>query len=481
MPISDYFGGVWIARWLFQRGLAAIYLLAFWGALNQFRVLLGERGLQPAPRFIEAVPFKSAPSIFYLFYSDRFVAIVAWVGIALSVTALLGASDSGPVWLSMSVWLSLWMLYVSIINVGQTFYAFGWESMLAEAGFFAAFLGPSHSEPSLIPMVILRWMLFRVELGAGLIKLRNDECWRNFTCLFYHHETQPIPNPFSWYFHRLPEFVHRAGVGFSHFVQLVVPFGLFLPQPFAEIAAGFMIVHQLWLVVSGNYAWLNWLTIVLGVTAFSDSLLHSVVPVAVPLTTDRALAYEVVLYVLGGATVLLSIQPTLNFFSRDQLMNYSYNPLHLVNVYGAFGSVTRKRYEIVVEGLSDGEWREYEFKAKPGDPNRRPPQVAPYHLRLDWLMWFLPLHVSIAGDRVVLVRRERWFLRFVRKLLEGDEAVLKLLRRNPFPNARPSSVRAHLYRYEFSSNEERASTGAWWKRVRIGEYLPPATVDDLPD
>jgi len=470
-----------MARWLLQRGLAAIYLVAFWSALNQFRPLLGERGLQPVPRFIEAVPFKRSPSIFYIHYSDRLMAMVASVGIALALTALLGASESGPPWLSMSVWLSLWVLHVSIVNVGQTFYGFGWESMLAEAGFFASFLGPTRTEPSIVPIVILRWMLFRVELGAGLIKLRSDECWRDLTCLFYHHETQPLPNPFSWYFHKLPKLVHRAGVAFSHFVQLVAPFGLFLPQPFAEIAGALLILHQLSLVVSGNYAWLNWLTIVLGVAAFGDSALHWIVPLDLPQTTGRALAYDVLLYALGGATLLLSIQPTLNFFSKDQLMNYSYNALHLVNVYGAFGSVTRKRYEVVVEGFADGAWREYEFKAKPGDPKRRPPQIAPYHLRLDWLMWFLPLRVAITGDRVLMVRPERWFLRFARKLLEGDERVLKLLRHNPFSAAPPSSVRADLYRYEFSSREDRRSTGAWWRRTRVGEYLPPVTLEDLPD
>jgi hypothetical protein len=210
-------------------------------------------------------------------------------------------------------------------------------------------------------------------------------------------------------------------------------------------------------------------------------LLGRLVPLDLHPSTGRGPAYDVVLYVLAGATALLSIQPTLNFFSKDQLMNYSYNPLHLVNVYGAFGSVTRKRYEVVVAGLSDGDWREYEFKAKPGDPKRRPPQIAPYHLRLDWLMWFLPFGVAIVEGRPVLVRRERWFLRLSRRLLEGDERVLKLLRQNPFPAAPPSMVRADLYLYEFSNRDERAATGAWWKRTRVGEYLPPVTLDDLPD
>src|SRR5205807_7862149 len=137
-------------------------------------------------------------------------------------------------------------------------------------------------------------------------------------------------------------------------------------------------------------SWLNWLTVALGITAFDDSILAAIVPVVIPQAAARPLLFNGVLYVIGAGTVLLSIQPVLNLFSKRQLMNYSYNRFHLVNTYGAFGSVTKERYEIVIQGTDDPvvtpatKWREYQFKGKPGDPQRRPPQVAPYHLRLDW-------------------------------------------------------------------------------------------------
>src|SRR5205085_10622833 len=149
--------------------------------------------------------------------------------VLLSPVALTGLSEAGPAWISITTWLVLWFLYLSIMNVGQDFYGFGWESMLVEAGFFAAFLGPSHIKAPLIPVLILRWMLFRTEIGAGLIKLRHDQCWRDLTCLFYHYETQPLPNPISRFFHYLPKFMHRFAVLFSHFVQLIAPLGLFAP------------------------------------------------------------------------------------------------------------------------------------------------------------------------------------------------------------------------------------------------------------
>jgi hypothetical protein len=480
-----FFDGAWIARFLFHRGLAAIYLVAFVCALNQFRPLLGERGLLPVPSFIAQVPFREAPSLFQFHYSDRFFACVAWTGIALSTGALLGISESGAVWLSMAVWLVLFALYLSIVNVGQRFYGFGWESMLLEAGFFAAFLGPLQVAPSVITILLLRWVLFRVELGAGIIKLRHDRCWRDLTCLFYHHETQPMPNALAWYAHRLPRTVLRAGVVFSHFVQVVCPFALFAPQPFAAIAGTLIIVHQLLLIATGNYAWLNWLTIVLAFTAFSDAQLGAVLPIAVPNWEPRSTAQDVVIALVAAIAVVLSIKPTLNFFSPYQVMNASYNPLHLVNAYGAFGSVTKERYEIILEGTTEvqpadhGAWKSYQFKGKPGDPRRRPPVVAPYHLRLDWLMWFIPLSL-VRGGRVVRSGVDPWFLRLIIKLLVGDRAVAALLRSNPFEDAPPRFIRAHVYRYAFTTPAERRATGAWWRTTFVAELIPPIALARLP-
>lgn len=485
MALESYFGSVWLVRLLLQRALAAIYVIAFLVVLQQFKPLLGERGLLPVPAFVKRVRFPNAPSIFLWRYSDRLLTAVGWTGLVLSVLALFGISERGPVWISISIWLILWVLYLSIVNVGQNFYGFGWESMLLEAGFFTAFLGPARVEPSVIPVLILRWMLFRTELGAGLIKLRHDRCWRELTCLFYHYETQPLPNPLSWYFHRLPKFMHRFSVLFSHFVQVIVPFGLFAPQPVAAIAGGLIIFHQFWLIVSGNYSWLNWLTVVLGVTAFSDSIIAMALPFHIAHTTPRPLWFEILLYVLAVMTVLLSIQPALNLFSRKQLMNYSYNRFHLVNTYGAFGSVTRKRYEIVIEGTDepvishDTRWQEYEFKAKPGDPRRLPAQIAPYHLRLDWLMWFFPFSVFVMPTGILTRGHDVWFVRLVQKLLENDSATLKLLRRNPFSSSKPGFVRALFYLYRYTSWQEQRQTGAWWKRELIDVYLPPMSLTDF--
>jgi hypothetical protein len=484
MPfLHNYFGDLLLTRVLIQRGMAAIYFVAFLTVIRQFKPLLGERGLLPVPAFLQRSTWRETPSLFHWRYSDRLLDIVAYAGLILSACALLGFTERGPLALSICSWLLLYVLYLSIVNVGQNFFGFGWESMLLEAGFFTAFLGPAHTQPTVIPIVILRWMLFRTEMGAGLIKLRHDPCWRDLTCLYYHYETQPLPNPLSWYFHRLPQPMHRFSALVSHFIQVIVPFALFGPQPVASIAGALIIFHQFVLIVSGNYSWLNWLTVILGLSAFDDQIFSLVFPHYTPALVARPIAFDILLYLLAGATIALSIKPALNLISPSQMMNYSYNPFHLVGAYGAFGQVGRERYEIVIEGTTDRvitpatQWREYAFKAKPGDPKRTPPQVAPYHLRLDWLIWFLPFSVVVTPSGIRVPGYSRWFFNFIQRLLSNDAGILRLMGPNPFSDAPPAFIRALFYRYRYTTPEQKRQTGAWWTRQLLGVYLPPLSLD----
>jgi hypothetical protein len=154
-------------------------------------------------------------------------------------------------------------------------------------------------------------------------------------------------------------------------------------------------------------------------------------------------------------------------------MNVSFNPFRLVSTYGAFGGISRTRREVVIEGTDEPEiteqtvWKEYEFKGKPGDPRRLPRQWAPYHLRLDWLMWFAALSPAYA---------EQWLGALLVRLLNDDSATLRLLRHNPFPGSPPRYVRVQLYRYRFTTLQELLRTRAWWHRTQLGEHVPPVTL-----
>jgi hypothetical protein len=268
----------------------------------------------------------------------------------------------------------------------------------------------------------------------------------------------------------LPRWFHRLEVLGNFVAQLVLPFGLFLPQPIASVAALGMIGSQLYLVVSGNYAWLNWLTILAAVAGIADPALGGGFVGTQPWFSGAVLA-------VGLLILALSWWPIRNMASPRQAMNASFNPFHIVNTYGAFGTVGRHRYEVIVEGTAASDptdpaatWLEYGFKGKPGDPGRLPPQVAPYHHRLDWLLWFIPLSPSYAGD---------WFMRFLIRLLEDDQATLRLLRKNPFAGSPPTFIRVRLARYRFSTRDERRATGAWWVRGVATEFIPALSQRDF--
>jgi hypothetical protein len=479
----------WLTRFLVLRLLGLVYLVAFLCLAEQLLPLLGSRGLLPIPLFLRHVAeragsssagFRQVPSLFWLDDSDRFLQAAAWTGVGLSIPVLLGFANG----LLMA---ALWALYMSFVHVGQAWYAFGWEIQLLETGFLAIFLCPP-LDPRPFPrrpppreiIWLLRWLTFRIMLGAGLIKLRGDPCWRQLTCLFYHYETQPIPNPLSRTLHFMPAWFHRAGVLFNHLTELVAPWFVFGPRP-ARLAAGLvMTAFQLFLIASGNLSFLNWLTLVPILACFDDAFLARLLPARLVRASARAAeagvpvrAQRLVAGAVLALVAVLSVAPVRNLLSGRQVMNTSFDRLDLVNTYGAFGSVGRERDEIVLEGTDDpvpgdeADWRPYEFKCKPGDPMRRPCVISPYHYRLDWLMWFAAMSRPEAYP---------WSLHLVWKLLHADPGVLGLLATDPFHGTPPRFVRATLYRYRFAPPDD--PSGAWWTRERIGTWLPPLSAED---
>ncbi|AUX43505.1 membrane protein [Sorangium cellulosum] len=480
-----------LTRFVLLRLLGFVYFIAFLSLALQLGPLLGHDGLLPADRFLGRLlamsggsplqAFRRLPTLFvWLGASDGALHAAAWTGVALSLAVCAGVTNA-------LVQAALWALYLSFVRIGQVFYGYGWELQLAETGFLAIFLCPLRGfrpfrspPPPVVVIWLYRWLIFRIMLGAGLIKLRGDPCWRDLTCLVYHYETQPVPSPLSYFIHQLPRQLHMLGVLFNHLVELVVPWFAFGPRPARHVAGVFLVLFQVILILSGNLSFLNWLTIVPAIACFDDGALGRLFParlreraaeLAAALTPSRA--HRGAAVVLAIVVLCLSVGPVSNLLSPRQAMNASFDKLALVNTYGAFGSVGRERYEVILEGTSDealGEgtrWLEYDLPCKPGDVRRRPCLITPYHYRLDWQIWF-----AAFGS----YESEPWLVHFIYKLLAGDPGAQRLLAKNPFPGAPPRYIRAELYRYSFTRAGD--GSGAWWRRERVAEYLPPLSADD---
>jgi len=481
----------WLAREVFLRWLGAVYFVAFASAAMQLPGLVGERGLLPVGRFLAAFAertdgsaFLALPSIFWLDHSDPMLVGVCALGAVLALVVVAGFGH-------VSVLFLLWALYLSVDHVGQRWYAFGWENQLLETGFLALFLAATRSlrtldaraAPSIVPIVLGRWLVVRIMIGAGLIKLRGDPCWTELTCMQFHFETQPIPSPGGWLMHRLPDWMLAGGVLFNHIAELGAPLFAFGPRRMRHVAGVVLVAFQLTLIVSGNLSFLNWITIAPCILLFDDALLRRVVPRrwraridAMPTGAKPPPEQRLGGWAYAVLVAWLSLPIVVNLASPGQAMNRSYDRLSLVNTYGAFGSVGRHRLELVVEGTGDaepredGDWQAYELPCKPGDPMRRPCQITPWHYRLDWLIWFAALEAEHTGG----LQREAWVLALVDALLRAEPAVLALVEHDPFAGAAPTFVRVSIYRYAFTDLGEPG----WWRRERLGTFIRPLAQDD---
>lgn len=486
---TDAAPGYWLTRFILLRVLGLVYAIAFLVAINQVIPLIGSHGLLPLDIYFRRISqalgstgigFVRLPSVFWLWHSDAALLIVAWLGFVGSIVVVAGYANAPLMGL-------LWFLYLSFVHAGQDWYGYGWEIQLTETGFLAIFLCPlldmrpfPKRPPPLLIIILFRWLIFRIMFGAGMIKYRGDKIWRNGTALYYYFETQPIPGPFTRWFHFLPHAWLKIGIWFNWLAELVAPWFVFGPKLARHIAGVVIILLQLSIIASGNLSFLNWLTIVPALACFDDSFWARLLPAQLVQKAERAAAnaeeshsMTVTSWVVTALVALLSIQPALNMLSPGQIMNTSFDPLDLVNTYGAFGSVGRERFNVVFEGTTDARpdstahWKPYLYKGLPVLLNQRPPQVAPYQLRLDWQMWFAAMSTA---------EEYPWTYNLIWKLLHNDRQICGLFANNPFPGAPPRYIRAVLYHYKFSppGNAQRL----YWTRERIGEWIPPVSVNN---
>ena len=485
MPRPTY----WLTRFIMLRLLGAIYAVAFLVAINQIIPLIGANGLLPVGIFIQRVGetlgsrsagFARLPSLFWFFHSDNSLLIVAWIGFGLSLVVVAGYANA----LLLAV---LWFLYMSFVHLGQDWYGYGWEIQLLETGFLAIFLcplldmRPFPKRATPMPVIgLFRWLIFRIMFGAGMIKWRGDAVWRNGTALYYHFETQPLAGPLSRWFHFLPHWILKIGVWYNFLAELVAPWFIFYPRIARHIAGSVIVFLQIILIFSGNLSFLNWLTILPALACFDDSFWSRILPRKLVIRAEKAEAEAepskpmiTIAWIITALIVIFSIQPVFNMLSPRQIMNTSFDPIDLVNTYGAFGSVGQERLNIVFEGTLDdvpdenAHWKSYIYKGLPVELNKRPPQVAPYQLRLDWQMWFAAMS---SPDEYP------WTVNLISKLLHNDPGAVGLFAENPFPVKAPKFIRAVLYRYRFApaGNPE----GNWWTREEIGLWLPPLSTED---
>ena len=484
-----------LSRWVFLRLLGLTYLAAFASLTPQIIGLVGADGLLPAAEYLErarefygADAYMLLPTLGWISAGDGVLLGLCWGGIVLSALAVAGIAP-------VPTFCLLWVFYLSLTVLGQTFLSFQWDVLLLEAGLLAGLYAPLGWWPALgrdaQAPALIRWLLWLLLLKlmflSGITKLvSGDETWWGFTALTFHYQTQPLPAWSSWYAHHLPAWLHMASTMMMFVVELAVPFLALAPSRFRRVRAAacvLLCLFQVAIAATGNYGFFNLLTVVLCIALLDDQHLRWLLPrglgqqtadgpsggeprpwrwgvtaVAVPIAVVSVVT-------LWHGTTYTSPQPEWS----NELVGLA-RPLRSINTYGLFRTMTTERPEIIVEGSVDGTtWKEYAFRWKPGYLDRPPRFVQPHMPRLDWQMWFAAL--DPYGNQA-------WLRPMLDRLLENSTTVLGLLddTGNPFPSDPPRYVRLMLYRYAFTTPDERLDAGAWWQRELIAPLTDPITI-----
>ena len=492
--------GYLAARWLFLRALGLIFFSAFYSLAYQIRGLIGPNGILPArdyliqvTRVLGSARFWYAPTLFWWSASDRFLLGVVFVGMAASLLLALNIVPRGMLVICL-------ISFLSFIAAAQDFASYQSDGMLLEAGFICLFFAPSGwrprwgaaDPPSRASRYLLIWLMFRIYFESGIAKIMgHDPEWRDFTAMDQYYQNGPLPTWIAWYAHQLPHAFHAATAVLTLALELVLIFAIFLPRR-SRIVLFFVITPwQIGIILTSNYAFLNYIVLDRGVLLLDDKLFTRFLPrnmqaaaVSSPATPTTAPAGVRSWYAFLRLWVQ-AIFLTWIFYATSALLIFmifpaaplpagpvrALEPVRFANEFGLFAVMTRGRYEIEFQGSRDGQtWTAYPFRNKPQDVHTAPRIYAPYQPRFDWNLWFASL-----GNW----RQYPFVLNVEERLLTGEPDVLSLFAGDPFPGHPPEQIRAVLWQYWFTGWGQKRLKGLWWRREQIGLYAP--TLQRTPD
>jgi lipase maturation factor 1 len=492
-------------RWIFLRALGLIYFSAFYSFFFQVKGLIGPDGILPAGDYLRAIAgspnlhaerFWLAPTVLWFSSSDRALMLLCWIGLIASVLLVLNLWPRGMLVLCF-------IGFLSFIAAAQDFSSYQSDGMLLAAGFISLFFAPPgfwpglarNRGPSRLSMFLLQWEWFRIYFESGVVKLASgDPSWRNLTAMDDYYQNGPLPSWIGYYLQHFPHWFHASTVILTFVIELGIVWLLFLPRRFRIAAFCIVTPFEIGIILTANYAFLNYLVLSLGFLLLDDGVIERLLPVRVPRLMEgprtpietgppgetwrerwrRNLApvrRTIAGFSLGVVFYVATVQLVWMFIPELPLPRAPLewlDPFRIANQYGLFAVMTHARYEIEFQGSLDGKtWVPYPFRYKPQDPKKAPGIYAPYQPRFEWNLWFASL-----GSW----QQYRWVVWTEERLLQNSKDVLELFAANPFPSSPPKQVRTVIYQYWFTSLQTKREEGTWWRRELLGEYAPALTM-----
>jgi len=523
--------GSLLPRWIFLRALGVIYFSAFYSLVFQIRGLLGPSGLLPTGMYLDQISsilgrsrYWYAPTLLWFDSSDRALMALCWIGMIASLLLILNLWPRGML-------VICFVLFLSFVSAAQDFSGYQSDGMLLAAGFISLLfvsggMRPrfgAGAPPSRSSLWLLRLLWFSIYFESGISKyFGGDPSWRNLTAMDQYYQNGPLPTWIGWYAQQLPHGFHAATALLTLSVELLLVWLVFLPRRFRLTCFFIVTGLQIGIILTANYAFLNYLVLSLGFLLLDDRFLlrffpprwtasvradlerppseesketiveldlHTLAPLDLPaerplVSPDEEVAASVpwrtrlrAVRSIAGLWLSGFVLAWLLYANVFQILAQVFRdiplppqpvtvlePFRIVDRYGLFGRMTWKRYEIEFQGSNDGtNWIPYPFRNKPQNPAEAPRIYAPYQPRFDWNLWFASLDTW---------RDNPWVVRAEQLLLSNDSDVIALFAANPFPQGSPKQVRAVLWQYWFTNLAEKRATHMWWRRQYLGLYAP---------
>ena len=480
-----------VSDFLFRRGLFLVFLISLLSLQVQWRALFAESGIAPVRELFtqfEQIPggwvgaWSALPSLFLLTgASDIALQLVLALGWAAALAGLLLPRRANAAWERAALGITT-LVYLSWVNFGQPFFQFQWDALLLECGWLALLLPMARSRgDGRWSAVVFQLLLFKLIFLSGWVKLHGgDDSWSDLKALLYHFETQPLPTPIGVWMHGWSEPLLKALCALTLAVEFAVPFLIFSPRRTRALAFGVLSAMQVGFALTGNFGFFNLLSFLLGFYLVDDCTWRTWLPRfavlrAVPLLPVALRPqFGIVRSMQLGAGVALSLLVFAPLLLRTGMtsspvlagVSAGLSGFHISNPYGLFSHMTTERRELVFEGSIDGKtWKEYQPRYRPGPVDRAPGWVAPHQPRFDWQLWF-----AVLGQ--YSDPQNRWVGMTLKRLLEGNPAVLALFRENPFPEGGPAQVRISVYRYRLADTRGPVENATVWNREWLGHYSP---------
>src|SRR6185295_4219531 len=273
--------GVLWPRWIFLRCLGLIFFSAFYSLAFQIKGLIGPDGILPAGAYLKNVAqvlpglsrFYYVPTVLWMSSGRTALMALVWGGLIASVLLVLNVWPRG----TLAV---CFVLFLSFISAAQDFSSYQSDGMLLEAAFLSLFFAPrglrpglgADQPPSRASLFLLRWEWFRIYFESGVVKLLSgDEQWRNLTAMNHYYENGPLPTWLGWHVQqRLSHGFHAGTALFTLIAELALVWLAWLPRRFRLACFAIVTPLQIGIILTANYAFLNYLVLVLGFLLLDD-------------------------------------------------------------------------------------------------------------------------------------------------------------------------------------------------------------------